>query len=60
MQLDERWYPYTTAKTIMQAYGRSVRNQDDHAQTYVLDECWEDFYRQNKSLFPKSFKEALQ
>ena len=31
------WYPLKTAKTIVQATGRSVRSKDDHAVTYILD-----------------------
>lgn len=59
MKRDPKWYAYMTAKTIMQAYGRSVRNQTDHAITYILDQSWEQFYRMNRELFPQSFKDAL-
>lgn len=54
------WYPTQTAKTIVQAVGRSIRSTDDHAVTYILDEDWGRFYGQNKSLFPSSFRDALQ
>lgn len=54
------WYPYQTTKTIIQALGRSVRNQDDHAVSYILDGNWQHFYDMNCHLFPISFKKVLQ
>lgn len=54
------WYPLQTAKTILQAVGRSVRSKDDMAATYILDADFERFYRSNSYLFPKTFKESLK
>ena len=54
------WYPLQTAKTILQAVGRSVRSKDDTAATYILDADFERFYRSNSSLFPSTFKESLK
>ena len=54
------WYPLQTAKTIVQAAGRSVRSDDDTAVTYILDSDFEMFYNRNRSMFPKGFKESLQ
>lgn len=54
------WYPLQTAKLVIQSVGRSVRNKDDHAVTYILDSDWERFYSRNKELFPEDFKNALQ
>ena len=54
------WYPFQTAKTIIQSIGRSVRSQDDIAVTYILDSDWERFYRFNSGLFPKDFKDCLK
>jgi Rad3-related DNA helicase len=54
------WYPTMTAKTIVQACGRSVRTMEDHAVTYILDEDWETFYRRNSSLFSEEFRIALK
>ena len=53
------WYPLQTAKSIVQATGRSVRNINDHAVTYILDEDWNRFYSRNKGLFPEDFKKCL-
>jgi len=54
------WYPLQTAKTIVQATGRSIRNENDHAVTYILDSDWDRFFQRNRSLFPKSFKECIK
>ena len=54
------WYPLQTAKTIVQATGRSVRSNEDTAVTYILDSDFEMFYNRNRSMFPKGFKESLQ
>lgn len=56
---DDRYYPYVTAQSIVQATGRSVRNEKDWAVTYILDECAEDFFKRNKHLFPRSFLDSL-
>ena len=53
------WYPLQTAKTIIQAIGRSVRSKDDYATTYILDEDWDRFYRMNRRLFPEDFHETV-
>ncbi len=54
------WYDYQTAKTIIQSRGRSIRNENDYAITYILDESWDYFYSKNSHLFPNSFKNALK
>ncbi len=47
-----RWYAWSTAKTLVQAAGRSVRSMDDWAKTYVFDTSYEGFVRQWGSLLP--------
>ena len=54
------WYPYQTAKTVLQSVGRSVRSDHDHAVTYILDSDWEKFFRNNAGLFSKDFKECIR
>ena len=54
------WYPFQTAKTIIQSIGRSVRSHEDIAVTYILDTDWERFYKFNKSLFSQDFKDCLK
>jgi len=53
------WYPLQTAKTIVQAVGRSVRHKEDFAVTYILDGDWDRFYSRNKKFFPEEFKKSI-
>jgi len=53
------WYACQTARLVIQSLGRSVRNDKDHATSYILDSDWEQFYRRNVAMFPKEFSEAL-
>ena len=59
MDANPRWYAYQTARAVMQALGRSVRSESDHAVSYILDRDWERFYYSNSSMFPNEFKEAV-
>ena len=54
------WYPLQTAKTIVQATGRSVRSDSDTATTYILDSDWQRFFSRNRALFPDSFKRSIK
>jgi len=45
------WYSYSTAKSLIQALGRSIRNETDFASTYILDADWQNFYAKNKHMF---------
>jgi len=53
------WYSWETAKTIIQSYGRSIRNENDFSTTYILDSNFTWFYKNNEQFFPKWFKDAL-
>lgn len=59
MARNRKWYPYQTAKTIVQSLGRSIRNMDDHAVSYILDSDWEMFLSRNPEMFNKSFTDSL-
>lgn len=59
MERCKHWYEWQTSKTIIQCLGRSIRSEEDHAISYILDSDWERFYYYNKSMFPKWFKDAL-
>ena len=56
---DPQWYPFQTVKSVIQSMGRSVRNETDHATSYILDEDWDYFYGRNRALFPSDFSGAL-
>lgn len=53
------WYPLQTTKTIVQSLGRSIRSQNDHAVSYILDADWNRFYNSNIELFPEGFRKSL-
>ena len=53
------WYNLQTAKTIIQSAGRSIRNSEDHAVTYILDADFQRFFKRNGALFSKDFKECI-
>lgn len=54
------WYDYETLKTIVQSIGRSVRNETDHAITYILDEDWKRFAVKNKESLPSNLAESIK
>lgn len=60
MEKNEKWYPYMTAKSIIQSLGRSIRNETDHAVSYILDSDWDRFYNRNKKLFPEEFNKMIR
>lgn len=54
------WYQWTTALEIVQAYGRSVRSPEDHADTWILDTTFNEFFwNQTHHILPEWFKEAV-
>lgn len=53
------WYAFQTVMSIIQAFGRSIRNENDHAISYILDSNWWYFYKQNKKFFPEDFSKLL-
>ncbi len=58
-QRNPNWYACQTARSVIQALGRSVRNDQDHASSYILDADWERFYRTSHRMFPSEFSAAL-
>jgi len=52
------WYDTQTIRTIIQSVGRSIRNENDHAITYILDSDWERVYDKNYDLFPQDFHKS--
>jgi Rad3-related DNA helicase len=52
------WYNWKTLIDLLQSYGRSIRNDDDWAETYILDECFDQIL--DKKTVPQYFLEALK
>ena len=53
------WYGFSTAKIIVQSIGRSVRNENDTAVTYIMDSGFSWFYEKNEQFFSDDFKGCL-
>lgn len=60
VEKDRKYYIWLTAIKLVQSYGRSIRSEDDHAVTYILDEAFDKFERDAKSMLPDWFVEALK
>ena len=60
MHIDQSWYAYQTIMPLMQAYGRGIRDMDDHCIMYVLDSDFDRLLNQYKYLFNEYFLEAIK
>lgn len=60
-KIDPQWYAYKTIMTLMQAYGRGMRAENDNCDTYILDKNIQSLLnnRMYKRLIPDFFKEAI-
>ena len=56
---DPWYYDYLTVRTFVQSLGRGVRSETDSCTTYVLDGCFDTFYKKNKKIMPKYIQEAI-
>ena len=54
-----KWYQYAALVKLLQGFGRSVRDVDDHAITYVLDTKALQLIIDMKKYIPKSFHDIL-
>lgn len=54
------WYGYQTCVDIIQSYGRSIRNENDYAETYILDSSFSDILAYNSRWLPDWFTRAVK
>lgn len=59
MKTVQNWYAWQTIKNMIQASGRSVRDYNDSAITYILDADFQMLLDRNKKLFPKWWLDSL-
>ncbi len=59
MQKFPLWYKSQTLTKLLQGFGRSIRNEEDWAVTYVLDSAASDLLLLSKSMIPKSYHDVL-
>ena len=57
--IDPTWYEWRTALRMVQAYGRAVRSDKDHATTYVLDALFPSWLSRMRGRLPVWFTEAV-
>lgn len=55
----QAWYSWQTLCTVIQAYGRVMRAEDDGGETYLLDSNWKRLYGMTKGMIPGWVKEAM-
>lgn len=51
METMSTWYEVTTVQAIIQSYGRSIRSEQDTADTYILDGCFSNLLKYSKKYF---------
>ena len=59
-KVDQGWYDWRTSLTLVQAYGRAVRSEDDHAVTYLLDADAGKFLDRQRRRLPAWFLDAVR
>jgi Rad3-related DNA helicase len=58
LETNSKWYNWKALTDLLQAYGRSIRNDEDWAETYILDECFDQIL--SGATVPTYFLEALK
>jgi ATP-dependent DNA helicase DinG len=56
LETKPEWYNWKTLIEVMQSYGRSVRSDDDWAETYILDSCFDQIMQKR---MPQYFRDAI-
>jgi len=59
LQLDPDWYREKAILNILQGVGRSVRNENDWAITYILDGSLSDLLHYSRKSFPYEFLQRI-
>ena len=60
MKTNKDWYSWKTVVDIIQQYGRSIRSIDDYADTYILDDSFNDVLKYNSHLIPRYITDAIK
>jgi len=56
---DPLWYQNKTVEKLLQGFGRSIRNENDYAETYVIDESCYILLCKMKRFVPKAYWDSL-
>lgn len=60
MKIVDDWYDWQAISNILQGIGRSIRNEEDWAVTYFLDESFRDLLRRRRSYFPEEVRRRIK
>lgn len=55
-----KWYSWKTVVDIIQQYGRSIRSNEDWAETFILDSNFSDLIKYNGKIMPRWFTDAIK
>ena len=58
--LDPKWFYYQAVMSLMQAYGRGIRDKDDYCIMYIIDSSFIELFDYNRKFFNEYFIEAVQ
>ena len=58
--LDPKWFYYQAVMALMQAYGRGIRDKEDHCVMYIIDTSFRELFDYNRKFFNEYFIEAVQ
>ena len=58
-ETNQLWYRYRAMAKLVQGIGRSVRSEDDHAVTYVIDEGASALMRSMRGYVPRAYADTL-
>lgn len=59
MKDGQKWYALRTISKLIQMTGRGMRHEEDSCVSYILDPGFKRLFMENRSMFPKWWKEAL-
>lgn len=60
LSINPSWYRWKAIVHVLQGTGRSIRNEDDWAITYILDGSLSDLIHNNRSSFPLEFMKRIK
>jgi len=55
-----RWYNMKTVAPLIQMTGRVVRDKDDYAAVYIMDQGFKSFVKRHSHLFPSYFVKSIR
>lgn len=56
----DQWYVFKAIQTLMQMSGRGVRTENDHCDTYILDQQFTSLLARTRQYIPKWWMDAVR